>query len=244
MKVKPVLFCTILLAASIMLGACATMERGSRDTFIVYTSPIAASVTTDMPIENPSGEIPSGEIPSGKNPSGENPASNNQKDKYFGCAPTPCAINMPRKYGFSVLITKDGYRPQSYAVESLRYKELVKRNAQAVVGTTISAGAISGASIITLDAILAGAGGVTTGTAATAIAMAALPVAALGGMSMAVDAGSGANLDFYPNPMSIKLVEHTTPEEKKATAQFIDDFDAKRRAQTPYQLTQRKRSQP
>jgi len=236
MKVKPALFGTSLFAVSITLGACATIERGSRDTFIVYTSPIAANVTTDMPIENPSGE---------------NPSSKNQEDSYFGCAPTPCAINMPRKYGFSVLISKDGYRPQSYAVESLRYKELVKRNAQAVVGTTISAGAIAGTSIATLDAILVGVGGASTGVAVSALAVTVLPVAAVGGLSLAVDADTGANRDFYPNPMSIKLVKQISPEESEATVEFIDNFDVKRRAQTPYQLTQRKsqlskrkRSQP
>ncbi len=212
-----------------MLGACATMERGSRDTFIVYTSPIAASVTTDIPIANSSGE---------------NPASKDQKDSYFGCAPTPCAINMPRKYGFSVLITKDGYRPQSYNVESLRYKELVKRNANAVVGTTISAGAITGAGIVTLDAILVGAVGGSTGVAASVIAATALPVAAVGGLALAVDADSGANRDFHPNPMSIKLVKQVSLEEIDAATEFIDNFDAKRRAQTPYQFSKRKRSQP
>ncbi len=221
MKVKAISLC---LSAVFMLSACATVERGSRDTFIVYTTPIAASVTTDMPIANP--------------------LSGEQDDSYFGCAPTPCSINMPRRYGFSVLISKEGYLPQSYDVESLRYKELAKRNTQTVVGTTIAAGAITGTSIATVDAILAGLGGVSTGMAASAIAVTMLPVAAAGGLSMAIDAGSGANRDFYPNPMSIKLVKQTAPEDIEATAQFIDDFDVKRGAQTPYQLTRRKRSQP
>ena len=199
------------------LNACATMERGQRDSFIVYTTPIAASVTTDMAIET------------------STRANKTQKDRYFGCAPTPCSINMPRKTGFSVLITKDGYLPQSYKIESLPYKEMIKRNQQTVVGTTITAGAITGASILTVDAILMGIGGASSGVAATAIAITALPVAAAGGLSLAVDAGTGANHDFYPNPMSITLVKQTTEDEAIKVKQFIEGFDTKRRTQSPYQ---------
>ena len=201
------------------------MERGSRDTFIVYTTPIAASVTTDLAIAKDEDDIDLG---------GE--------DTYFGCSPTPCSIDMPRKIGFSVLITKDGYLPQTFTVDSLTYKELTKRNKNAVIGTSLASGAVVGSSIMTIDAILAGATGVTTGAATTALAATMLPVAVVGTMALSVDAGSGANLDFYPNPISTKLIKQETSQDGISTEQFIEVFDNYRRTQTPYQQSKKHRS--
>ena len=217
-------FISACMGATLFLSACATMERGTRDTFIVYTSPIAATVTTDMAMEN------------SKDKKGE--------DSYFGCAPTPCSIDMPRKSGFNVLVSKEGYLPQSYQIESLRYNEMAKRNAQAVVGTTVAAGAVIGASVLTIDAILVGLGTATTGVAGAAVATTMLPVAAAGVVALGVDASSGANKDFFPNPMSIKLVKQTAPEELGASAQFIENFDAKRRRHSTPGNSKPKRPQP
>ena len=148
-------FIGLCMGITLFLSACATMERGTRDTFIVYTSPIAATVTTDMPMENFKDK--------------------NGTDSYFGCTPTPCSVDMPRKSGFNVLISKEGYLPQSYQIESLRYNEMAQRNAQTVVGTTVAAGAVIGASVLTIDAILVGLGTTTTGVAGAAVATTMLP---------------------------------------------------------------------
>ncbi len=190
------------------------MERGTRETFIVYTSPIAAQVTTDLAIESEE-------------------KTDAKHDTYFGCHSTPCAINMPRRTGFSVLISKEGYLPQAYTIESLHYKELSRRSKNAVIGTTLVAGAITGTTIATANAVIAGVTLVNTGVATSAVAMTMFPVALVGTMALSVDANSGANQDFFPNPISIQLEKQQTPGDLVASKQFTENFDKERRALMP-----------
>lgn len=67
------------------LSACATVTRGSKQTFTVESTPPGAKVRT----------------------------SNG-----YTCESTPCSWKMPRKDGFRVTITKDGYKPVEASISS------------------------------------------------------------------------------------------------------------------------------
>jgi len=97
MKIK---FFAVALAA-VSLGACATVTRGTTDDFTVETTPPGAQVMTTQQTE------------------ASKKANSLPEPVYYSCDSTPCTLEISRKAGFSVTVSKDGYKPQTHLVESV-----------------------------------------------------------------------------------------------------------------------------
>jgi hypothetical protein len=96
-----------LVAACSMLGACATVTRGTHTDFKVESVPSGAAVKTTTG---------------------------------FTCA-TPCQLKLPRKDGFDVTITLEGYQPQTVHVSS----KVQGGGAAGFVGNAVVGGVLGGA---------------------------------------------------------------------------------------------------
>jgi len=198
-------WCTVLSLA-LLAGGCATASRGSHTEFAVQTIPPGASVTTDRPLEGRKGQT-----------------SPEPKDAgYYGCAPTPCSFRLPRRSDFNILITRPGYQPFTWAVTKMRHKDVVKkaeaRNLK--TATVVSAG--------NMGAMLASSGGAVAPTAATAGALAGALVLVAEPVffsANSVDLVSGALIELYPNPLSVKLAKKSA----ETTKTIVEAFRKTRR---------------
>lgn len=74
-----------IIAACSMLGACATVTRGTHTDFAVESVPAGAAAKTTTG---------------------------------FSCAATPCKLKLPRKEGFDITITLEGYQTRVVHVAS------------------------------------------------------------------------------------------------------------------------------
>ncbi len=79
----------------IYLSGCATATRGSHEVIKIGSEPIDATAMTDLP-------------------------SRGKKalNGFYGCAPTPCTIDLPRKSSPVVTISKPGYQPIKFVITS------------------------------------------------------------------------------------------------------------------------------
>ena len=114
------------------------------------------------------------------------------KSEYFGCAPTPCGINLPRKSDPVVEVRKSGYKPIKFKIVSTW-----ETGAASVPTGAIIAGTQSGSHVIAgkpdvLKRIPIQGASITGG------------VFTLGAGSV-LDYVSGANLSLSPNPVTVKL---------------------------------------
>ena len=214
----------IIITAFLMTG-CATVNRGSDDHFRIDTVPQGAKITTDI----------------------ETPKSlrNRRKNKnipreYYGCDPTPCAIQLSRLSEFTFTVEHEGYEPVEMYVSSSNKRGSLTANTAASVATTAGTVAVSAAATSTL--IAAGTGITTafasgTGAAltfglvpietavsagfaagagaapstASLLAGAVPPALAVTGGMMLIDAGTGANKNLYPNPVVLELAPKGSP---------------------------------
>jgi len=190
-------FLWLLLGLPILLSACATVLRTPNTNFVIQTLPAGASVTTDLKILSTAGNATA----------------------YYGCAPTPCSIKLPRRSDFNVLVVKSGYQPFTYAITKDRNKEVAKRNAKANI--TIGAGA-STALIVSSAGALPALSLPAAGAIAGAVALPAVPVI---GLTTGIDLASGALIDLYPNPLNVAFASEVTPEQ---TAELIEAFHRSR----------------
>ncbi len=175
------LVCGVLFTVMFQTS-CATVVRGTKESFIVKTEPAGAVVTTTA------------ETPKSKK---ARQLDNTLSKETYGCEATPCEITVPRRSTFIAKITKPGYIPVHITVRS---RSLTKTRKQAAAGTVIggSAGAMGSfvtASGSTLPFTTAGA---VFSTAAITIFF-AIPLTT-------IDAMDGALLDIYPNPIDLNLL--------------------------------------
>lgn len=208
------IFLALIMAS--LLPACATATRGSTTLFIVETTPVGAKATTTVPTKEfgMMTKVRLNRIKSGKL---EVPDF-----KYRFCEPTPCGIELPRRQNFHVLVTKDGFEPQVHEIGYMHRKEIKKETARntalaaGVVGVTtgVAVGTAASSSILFTSSAAAGA---------TAGALIAAPIILVGGLSMGVDAASGANYDVWPNPLPLTLEEQELSETDD-TEFVLDEF--------------------
>jgi len=192
------IFIFICLGLSYFLAGCATATRGSNSIFIVETVPIGAHVTTTVPVRS-SKLLSSKDIKKIKD--GEMAEPN---WAYRTCEPTPCGIQIPRKTEFDILITKEGFAPQIHTIGFKHRKEIARETARNIA---LAAGTVAVGSAVAVTAGVSGSlVAVGTGAVIGGAAVVAAPVVVIGLIAGSVDASSGANFDFWPNPASAQLV--------------------------------------
>ena len=99
-------FPLVLLFSTAIFSSCATVSRGSQTYFVIETVPSGAKVSTDL--LNQSEGI----------------------NEYYGCAATPCKINMSRRSQFNVMLTKEGYEPFFYIVREKEHTKSLKKTSK------------------------------------------------------------------------------------------------------------------
>jgi hypothetical protein len=122
-----------------------------------------------------------------------------------GCV-APCTIILPRRADFEVTITQAGYRPWSGRIARVRKgADSPFESAPAQV----AGGAAGGAAVGMVATAAAGEAGLTLGgglgvTSAGANILFGSIAAGIA-VPIAVDAATGANYDFAPNPLVVRL---------------------------------------
>ena len=155
--------------------------RGTHEVVSINSEPVGAKVVSDI----------------------QSKTETNTVDGYLGCEPTPCGINLPRKYTPVITVSKDGH-------ESIKFK-LISTNATSKATTpegTIVAGIPPG----------------SYAQAGTPEFIRSIPVGGLIvldairtlGVSALVDAGTGAGRSLSPNPVTAFLapLSNTKPDQE------------------------------
>ena len=162
------------------LPACSTLKNGTTDDLIIYSTPPGATVTL----------------------------SREKDGEPISCPKTPCTFSLWRRAEFVATVTHPGYEPVELLVTSEPARRAVAGSIVAntagtglvVVGGSAVVGAGVGAALS-----LGAAGGASAG--AGALAAAAVPPAlGIAAGSIMIDAVSGANRVFVPNPIEVQLV--------------------------------------
>ncbi|NNC38028.1 MAG: hypothetical protein EX271_07125 [Acidimicrobiales bacterium] len=224
----------VLIFLAVNLSACATATRGSTTMFIVETTPVGAKATTTLPTKE-FGEMTKVRLNRIKSGRLEEPDF-----EYRFCEPTPCGIEMPRKKNFHVLVTKEGYAPQVHKIGYMHRKEIknesLKNTALVAGGAGIATGIAVGT---TATSSLLFSGGAAAGTAAGIVV--AVPIVVVGGVSIGVDAATGANYDVWPNPLPLTLdeIENADPEWQDVDAVKADFAKMQHRNAMHVPLTKR-----
>ncbi len=218
----------LILAAGLQLTACATATRGTTTLLVVNTTPTGANVTTNIETKQ------SRKLRMSKRKKAmENGTGDSLKFEYLSCDPTPCGIEVSRKARFEILVSKDGHVPQLFFIDRIHRKDVAKQNSsKAVVATGAAAGAGAAAAAATGATIL---GASAAGFFAV---LAAFPVLAAGGTSIAVDAASGANFDLTPNPVTANLQTTAQSPDTQADVDFIMSEFYKRRQDRSFGIKQ------
>ncbi len=193
----------IVLVASFYLGGCATVARGSNTKMVVDTQPQGAKVTTDL------------ETKDSRRMRKSDP---DRAAIFYGCPATPCEFKMPRRSLFIMTIDHPDHDPIRVGVDHSLHKESLNANLAGSAGT----GAAVGVGVGALGASLASAGYISSGTAAAGAGMAMATVTAgVAGISLGVDAATGALLNLNPNPVFIALPPKGTPIEEDPKIQVV-----------------------
>ena len=198
-----------------VLSGCATVNRGATDYFRIDTVPQGATAVTSI-------ETRESKIARKRN--------NELKPIYHSCEPTPCAIGLSRHSKFIVTLTHPGYEPTELFITNSPKSAAYVANTASTVTTVASAtagsalltataigitaqvsGAIVGSlasvasgGLISSQAVVAGASSAAPSTGAV-FAASIPPALAVTGTMLAIDAGTGANNNLYPNPVSLSL---------------------------------------
>jgi hypothetical protein len=128
-----------------------------------------------------------------------------------GCV-APCTIILPRRADFDVTITQAGYTSWSGRVTRVRKgadSPFDSAPAQAAGGAAFGAatGLVAAEAAGEVGLTLSGGLGVTSAGAGIVFTSVAAGVA----VPIAVDATTGANYDFAPNPLIVRLIPMATP---------------------------------
>jgi len=193
---KKILILTCL-GLSYFLSGCATATRGSNSNFIIETIPVGAHITTTVPVQG-SERLSRHQIKRIRDGKRAAPLYT-----YRSCEPSPCGIIIPRKTEFDILITKEGFAPQIHTIGFKHRKAIARETAR---NTAIAAGTVSAGGIALAAGVSTSLGTtLSVGAAASGAAIIAAPIVAIGLVFGGVDAASGANFDFWPNPALAQL---------------------------------------
>lgn len=165
---------SILISSTVLMTACASATRGSHEMIQVNSVPQGASAISNLKSKR------------------SLTFQDGTKSEYFGCAPTPCGINLPRKSDPVVEVKKAGY-------QSIKFK---------IVSTWET-----GAASVPTGAIVAGTQNGSHVVAGKPDALKRIPIqgASITGGVFTLGAGSvldyvsGANLSLSPNPVTVNL---------------------------------------
>ena len=154
------------------MSGCATATRGTHEMLNISSEPIGAMAISDVPTTNEKLSL----------------------NGFYGCEPTPCGINLPRKSSPVITISKPGYDPIKFKVTSA-----VATSSSSIPTGTLVAGLPPGSHVIAgspdlLKRIPVG-GQVLTGAIFSM------------GIGAALDLSTGANKNLTPNPVTAVLVE-------------------------------------
>jgi len=193
-----------LIIIAVMLSACSTVNRGSKDHFRIDTVPQGAKVTTSI--------IDSSSKKRRKNQYSRH-QDKNAKTAYHSCQPTPCAIELPRRSEFVVTLEHPGYEPTELFIRSTTMKGGSTTSAAANLATASGSGlAIGGivvapftafGNLLSLTSPSVNSSGIASSGAAVGLGV--------GVGMMAIDMATGANLNLFPNPVVIELAPEGTP---------------------------------
>jgi hypothetical protein len=196
------IFLTSLMGT--VLPACATATRGSTTMFTVETTPIGAKATTTVPMA-PFKPLTKHQLKLIKRGDKPEPIVD-----YRYCEPTPCGIEVPRKTNFHVLVEKEGYEPQVHEIGYLHRKKIKKETIRnTAAAATVGGATIAGVAASTTTSTVFLSSGAVAGMAAIAVVT---PIVLVGGVSMSIDASTGANYDPWPNPLPLVLAAHENPD--------------------------------
>lgn len=174
--------CVLLLGFQ---ASCATVIRGTTEPFKVITDPPGAIVTTTL------------ETPQSKKARLSNPDLN---PSTFGCAPTPCEIELPRRSKFIAKIDMTGYQP-------VRATILSSAGAKGKVAGTSTVGALTAVTAVEAAAAASTSIPFFSGLASAMVISGGV---VMGSPFVVTDAVSGAMLSLYPNPVSVRLIPQTS----------------------------------
>lgn len=187
-----------VIIIAIMLSACSTVNRGASDHFRIDTVPQGATVTTSV--------IDMSKKKRRKNQYGRY-QDKNVVTAYHGCAPTPCAIKLPRRSEFVVSIEHPAYETTELFIRSSSLKGGTTTSAATNLASASASGlAVGGMLVAPMTSLgnlfMLTSPSVNTSGIATSGAAAGLGV----GVGMiAVDMATGANLNLFPNPVIVEL---------------------------------------
>lgn len=231
---------SLTLITAYILTGCATVNRGTHDHFRIDTVPQGARIITSIET----------------NESIRKRRKNKTiTAQYHECNPTPCAIKLGRLSEFTFTVENDGYEPvEMYITNSHKKGSFTANTASAVAttaGTTIGAAAVTAplvagtlgvtgatlgatSSVFTFGLIPVEAAvstGFTAGASAvpstaSLVAGAIPPALALTGGMLLIDAGTGANRNFYPNPVVLELTPKGLPVRYDPAVKIFKRFSA------------------
>lgn len=158
---------SFILVAGLISG-CATATRGTHEVVKIESAPPGATILTNIETTNKALSL----------------------DGFYGCEPTPCNLNIPRRINTVVTASKPGYQPIKFRiVGSVATASSALRTGTVVAGLPPGSYVVSG-SPDALKRIPSGmqvvAGGIMT----------------LGAASV-IDVTTGANLNLSPNPVTV-----------------------------------------
>lgn len=154
----------VACAAGIALSGCATSLRGTDDTVFVQSAPAGAAAVTDL----------------------RNPRSGD----FYGCSPTPCSFDMPRRSSAIVTVSLAGYPDIQYPVVSS------VTTSNDVLPPGVQVAGVAPGPVVIVDAPSRGSQ-VTLRSASLASGLFTV------GAAPVIDAASGANHNLVPKAVTV-----------------------------------------
>lgn len=192
-----------LCLALLCLSACATVNRGVTEHFRIDSVPQGAKVTlTTDNIEIEKSQKQSGPI---------------YQPRTIICPKTPCAIPLARSRSFVAKVELEGYEPFETFVSSGFSSGAAAGNAALTTATSLSGGAATGAFAATVFAPVLSSFFVpfsqeAARTVSSQVTSSVISTGATAGLGVgiglvAIDFGSGSNLNLSPNPVVVGLAQ-------------------------------------
>lgn len=168
----------VLFLACLTTG-CATAIRGTHEVVKIESEPPGATIVTDIETTN----------------------KNLSVGNFYGCEPTPCSLNIPRRTNTVVTASKPGFEPIKFRIVGT-----VATASSALRTGTIVAGLPPGSYVVSgspeaFKRIPSGMQVVTGGVMTL-------------GAGAVLDVATGANLNLSPNPVTVYLATDKSEREK------------------------------
>ncbi len=181
----------LLIILGVWLSGCATATRGTHERVSIVSVPDGAKAQSDM-MSRKSLVYDDG-----------------TESNYFGCAPTPCSINFPRRANTVVTMSKPGYDPIKFKVISTW-----ETGSAALRAGSIVAGLPTGSHVVAGKTDLLKRIPINGGMLTSALFYGVGPV---------VDIASGANLSLSPNPVTVYLAPENAENDNAADNPKAED---------------------